>query len=525
MAGALSNAKRDLPKIRDEDRESRYGQVFGVSGPVVIAENMAGSAMYELVRVGHDELVGEVIRIDADKTTIQVYEETSGVTVGDPVLRTGKPLSVELGPGLMENIVDGIQRPLRAIQEFSQSIYIPRGINTDALDRSIKWDFSPVNFKVGDHISGGDIFGRVYENSLVDNHKIMLSPRALGTITSIAEKGSYTVEDVVLETEFEGKKTQHTMMQLWPVRAPRPTAAKLTADYPLFTGQRVLDSLFPCVQGGTTAIPGAFGAGKTVISQALSKFSNSNIIVYVGCGERGNEMAEVLMEFPELTLDVGDRQEPIMKRTTLVANTSNMPVAAREASIYTGITLAEYWRDQGSNVAMMADSTSRWAEALREISGRLAEMPADSGYPAYLSTKLASFYERAGKVTCLGNPVREGTVSIVGAVSPPGGDFSDPVTAATLSIVQVFWGLDKKLAQRKHFPSVNWNVSYSKYIKVLEPHYQSTDAAFIQNRNKTKEILQKEDDLAEIVQLVGKSALGEADKVTLEVAPERNERV
>ncbi|KAG8760531.1 H(+)-transporting V1 sector ATPase subunit A [Ceratobasidium sp. 423] len=346
----------------------------------------------------------------------------------------------------------------------------------------------------------------------------MLPPRALGTITSIAEKGSYTVGDTVLEVEFDGKKTQHTMMHLWPVRAPRPTAAKLTADYPLFTGQRVLDSLFPCVQGGTTAIPGAFGAGKTVISQALSKFSNSNIIVYVGCGERGNEMAEVLMEFPELKLDVGDRQEPIMKRTTLVANTSNMPVAAREASIYTGITLAEYWRDQGSNVAMMADSTSRWAEALREISGRLAEMPADSGYPAYLSTKLASFYERAGKVTCLGNPQREGTVSIVGAVSPPGGDFSDPVTAATLSIVQVFWGLDKKLAQRKHFPSVNWNVSYSKYIQILESHYQSTDPGFVSSRNKTKEILQKEDDLAEIVQLVGKSALGEADKVTLEVA-------
>ncbi|KAF8682669.1 V-type ATPase [Rhizoctonia solani] len=514
QAGALQNAKRDLPKIRDEDRESRYGQVFGVSGPVVIAENMAGSAMYELVRVGHDELVGEVIRIDADKTTIQVYEETSGVTVGDPVLRTGKPLSVELGPaGLMENIVDGIQRPLRAIQESSKSIYIPRGINTDALDRSIKWDFTPGQFKAS--LSQGTA---VYENSLVDNHKIMLPPRALGTITSIAEKGSYTVEDTVLEVEFDGKKTQHTMMQLWPVRAPRPTAAKLTADYPLFTGQRVLDSLFPCVQGGTTAIPGAFGAGKTVISQALSKFSNSNIIVYVGCGERGNEMAEVLMEFPELNLDIGDRQEPIMKRTTLVANTSNMPVAAREASIYTGITLAEYWRDQGSNVAMMADSTSRWAEALREISGRLAEMPADSGYPAYLSTKLASFYERAGKVTCLGNPQREGTVSIVGAVSPPGGDFSDPVTAATLSIVQVFWGLDKKLAQRKHFPSVNWNLSYSKYIQILEGHYQSTDPGFIGSRNKTKEILQKEDDLAEIVQLVGKSALGEADKVTLEVA-------
>jgi len=308
-------------------------------------------------------------------------------------------------------------------------------------------------------------------------------------------------------------------MQIWPVRAARPVADKLTADYPLLTGQRVLDSLFPCVQGGTTAIPGAFGAGKTVISQALSKFSNSDIIVYVGCGERGNEMAEVLMEFPQLTMDLGGgRQEPIMKRTTLVANTSNMPVAAREASIYTGITLSEYWRDQGTNVSMMADSTSRWAEALREISGRLAEMPADSGYPAYLGTKLASFYERAGKVKCLGNPVRGGTVSIVGAVSPPGGDFSDPVTSATLGIVQVFWGLDKKLAQRKHFPSVNWNLSYSKYIKVLEPYYVNNAPNFIDYRSRAKEILQKEEDLAEIVQLVGKSALGETEKVTLEVA-------
>ncbi|KAG6813115.1 hypothetical protein H0H92_013969 [Tricholoma furcatifolium] len=518
MAGALSNARRDLPKIRDEDRESRFGQVFGVSGPVVVAENMIGAAMYELVRVGHDELVGEVIRIEADKATIQVYEETTGVTVGDPVLRTGKPLSVELGPGLMGNIVDGIQRPLRSIQELSKSIYIPRGINTEALDRNVQWDFKPATFKVGDHISGGDIFGGVYENSLLDNHKIMLSPRALGTITHIAEKGSYAVNDIVLETEFEGKTTKHTMMQLWPVRAPRPIAEKKTADFPLLTGQRILDALFPCVQGGTTAIPGAFGCGKTVISQALSKYSNSDIIVYVGCGERGNEMAEVLMEFPELTMEIGDRKEPIMKRTALVANTSNMPVAAREASIYTGITLSEYFRDQGSNVSMMADSTSRWAEALREISGRLAEMPADSGYPAYLGAKLASFYERAGKVVCLGNPSREGTVSIVGAVSPPGGDFSDPVTSATLGIVQVFWGLDKKLAQRKHFPSVNWSVSYSKYTKVLEPYYESTEPGFVELRTKTKEILQKEEDLAEIVQLVGKSALGENDKITLEVA-------
>lgn len=372
--------------------------------------------------------------------------------------------------------------------------------------------------QVGDHISGGDIYGDVYENSLLNEHKIMLGPRARGTIKHIAEKGAYTVDDVILETEFEGKTTKHTMCQLWPVRAPRPTAEKLIADTPLLTGQRILDSLFPCVQGGTTAIPGAFGCGKTVISQALSKFSNSDIITYVGCGERGNEMAEVLAEFPELTLMRDGKEQPIMKRTTLVANTSNMPVAAREASIYTGITLSEYFRDQGYNVAMMADSTSRWAEALREISGRLAEMPADSGYPAYLGAKLASFYERAGKVTCLGSPNRNGSVSIVGAVSPPGGDFSDPVTSATLGIVGAFWGLDKKLAQRKHFPSVNWDVSYSDYVSTLEPYYETNYKGFISLRTTAKALLQKDSELAEIVQLVGKSALGEPDKVTLEVA-------
>ncbi|KPV75838.1 uncharacterized protein RHOBADRAFT_26053 [Rhodotorula graminis WP1] len=517
MAGAMDHVKKTI-RIQDEDRESKFGSVFSVSGPVVIAEKMAGAAMYELVRVGHDELVGEIIRIEGDKATIQVYEETSGMTIGDPVLRTGKPLSVELGPGLMGNIYDGIQRPLKAIAEKSDSIYIPRGINTSALDRTIKWDFEPVNFKVGDHISGGDIFGKVYENSLVSEHKIMLNPRAMGTVTHIAEKGAYNVDDVVLETEFEGKKTTHTLFQLWPVRAPRPTGDKLQADTPLLTGQRVLDSLFPCVQGGTTAIPGAFGCGKTVISQAVSKFSNSDIIIYVGCGERGNEMAEVLMEFPELSIDVNGTQEPIMKRTTLVANTSNMPVAAREASIYTGITLSEYFRDQGRDVAMMADSSSRWAEALREISGRLAEMPADSGYPAYLGAKLAGFYERAGKAVCLGSPNRTGSTTIIGAVSPPGGDFSDPVTTATLGIVQVFWGLDKKLAQRKHFPSVNWNVSYSNYTRVLQPYYESTEPDFLHYRNVAKQILQKEDELAEIVQLVGKSSLGEGDKVTLDVA-------
>lgn len=518
MAGALENAQRDLPKIRDAERERDYGYVFSVSGPVVVADRMSGTAMYELVRVGHDELVGEVIRIDGDKATLQVYEETAGLTVGDPVLKSGKPLSVELGPGLCSNIFDGIQRPLEAIRDVSGSIYIPRGIATPALNKATMWDFDPLTFKVGDHITGGDVYGKVYENTLVTRHNIMLPPKARGTITYIAPKGQYNLTDIVLETEFGGEKTEYTMLQLWPVRSPRPVAEKLPADFPLLTGQRVLDALFPCVQGGTTAIPGAFGCGKTVISQSLSKYSNSDVIIYVGCGERGNEMAEVLMDFPQLSIEVEGRKESIMKRTTLVANTSNMPVAAREASIYTGITLSEYFRDQGKNVAMMADSTSRWAEALREISGRLAEMPADSGYPAYLGARLASFYERAGKVVCLGNPKREGSVSVVGAVSPPGGDFSDPVTASTLSIVQVFWGLDKKLAQRKHFPSLNWSISYSKYLKVLEPYYERVDPEFINLRTKAKEILQQEEDLAEIVQLVGKSALGEADKITLEVA-------
>ncbi|KAJ2160120.1 H(+)-transporting V1 sector ATPase subunit A [Coemansia sp. RSA 552] len=952
MAGGLENAARALKRLDEDANEADFGAVFSVSGPVVIAEKMIGSAMHELVRVGHEALVGEVIRIEGDKATIQVYEETAGLTVGDPVLRSGKPLSVELGPGLSSNIFDGIQRPLKAIQETSQSIYIPRGIDTPALDKEREWEFEPAALSVGDHVAGGDVFGTVYENSLLRNHLMMLAPNARGTITYIAPAGKYTVEDVILETEFEGVKSEHTMMQVWPVRLPRPATDKLAADHPLLTGQRVLDALFPCVQGGTTAIPGAFGCGKTVISQSLSKYSNSDFIVYVGCfargtavlmadgsemsvenievgdrvlgkdglprevialprghdtmyevtestsdsapvgsasfvcnsmhklvveteqrvevstrvvrgaeqtyvtyydldeltdssdghlydmvrlhsksfehsvhgadgarrkaqefadslsrdaiewtieagdvesmssqvrqatyqmwapvlvesptlalaaasaglaeeavlpaayllglwagsghsarmcfsvrasdaqltervrrygdmlglhlatapngttvqlrsdgarlhssadnalwaiiselglgkgdqaipsflradtievrehflagmidaggrvekaaalaatiapssaaasedlvilarslgirtsvdggkisaslgaskqpgacavtlagsaalesvlakcaadsksvaapltvtrtcqrfafdikqlpaddyfgltleddsdhqfmlanlcvmhncGERGNEMSEVLMDFPQLTTEVDGRQEPIMQRTTLVANTSNMPVAAREASIYTGITVSEYFRDQGKHVAMIADSTSRWAEALREISGRLAEMPADSGYPAYLGARLASFYERAGKVKCLGGPERMGSVSVVGAVSPPGGDFSDPVTSATLGIVQVFWGLDKKLAQRKHFPSVNWSLSYSKYTNALEPYYEQADPEFVPLRTKCKEILQTEEALSEIVQLVGKSALAESDKITLEVA-------
>lgn len=508
-----------LPLVRDAERESEYGYVFSVSGPVVVAEGMAGSAMYELVRVGHEELLGEVIRIDNDKATIQVYEETSGLTAGDPVLRTGRPLCVELGPGLCGNIFDGIQRPLESIQALSGSIYIPRGINPTSLSREHGWEFIPErSLAVGSHISGGDVIGSVPENSLV-THPILVPPKARGTITFIAPHGNYTLLDTILEAEFEGTTTKYTMLQVWPVRTPRPVAEKLPAATPLITGQRVLDALFPCVQGGTTAIPGAFGCGKTVISQSLSKYSNSDVIVYVGCGERGNEMAEVMMDFPSLTIKTPEGiEESIMKRTTLVANTSNMPVAAREASIYTGITLAEYFRDQGKHVAMMADSTSRWAEALREISGRLAEMPADSGYPAYLGARLASFYERAGRSRCLGSPVREGSVSIVGAVSPPGGDFSDPVTSATLGIVQVFWGLDKKLAQRKHFPSVNWSLSYSKYTKALDPYYEELDPEFVRLRTRVKEILQMEEDLAEIVQLVGKSALAEVDKITLDLA-------
>ncbi|XP_072774532.1 V-type proton ATPase catalytic subunit A isoform X2 [Taeniopygia guttata] len=457
---------------RLEESESLVGTVHGVSGPVVTATRMAGAAMYELVRVGHAELVGEIIRLEGDMATLQVYEETSGLQVGDPVRRTGTPLAVELGPGILGSIFDGIQRPLRDIAAATGSIYIPRGTNVPALPRHLDWDFVP----------------------------------------------SKDLRDVVLELEFQGVREPLSMIQLWPVRQVRPVAEKLPGNHPLLTGQRVLDALFPCVQGGTTAIPGAFGCGKTVISQALSKFSNSDVIVYVGCGERGNEMAEVLRDFPELTMEVGGRSESIMKRTTLVANTSNMPVAAREASIYTGITLAEYFRDMGLHSCLLADSTSRWAEALREISGRLAEMPADSGYPAYLGARLASFYERAGRARCLGSPEREGSVSIVGAVSPPGGDFSDPVTSATLGIVQVFWGLDKKLAQRKHFPSVNWLISYSRSLRALEPHYERAHPELPALRDRARRILQEEEELAEIVQLVGKASLAEGDKVTLEVA-------
>ncbi|NXA01771.1 VATA ATPase, partial [Nesospiza acunhae] len=394
---------------RLEERESLVGAVHGVSGPVVTATRMAGAAMYELVRVGHAELVGEIIRLEGDMATLQVYEETSGVQVGDPVRRTGTPLSVELGPGILGSIFDGIQRPLRDIAEATRSIYIPRGTNVPALPRHLDWDFVPSkNLRVGSHVTGGDIYGSVAENSLLQ-HRLMVPPRSRGTVTYIAPPGHYKVTDVVLELEFQGVREPLSMIQVWPVRQVRPVAEKLPANHPLLTGQRVLDALFPCVQGGTTAIPGAFGCGKTVISQSLSKYSNSDVIVYVGCGERGNEMSEVLRDFPEVT---APRRAPRQPGDTATAGTAGWHCDTKG---HRGITLAEYFRDMGLHSCLLADSTSRWAEALREISGRLAEMPADSGYPAYLGARLASFYERAGRARCLGSPEREGSVSIVGA--------------------------------------------------------------------------------------------------------------
>eukprot|EP00924_Labyrinthula_sp_SR-Ha-C_P008342 maker-scaffold_11-snap-gene-10.11-mRNA-1 protein AED:0.03 eAED:0.03 QI:55/1/1/1/0.66/0.5/4/51/615 len=510
--------------MTDPDKESNYGYVLRVSGPLVVGAKMGGSAMYELVRVGTQLLVGEIIKLEGDTASIQVYEDTSGLVVGDPILRTNAPLSLELGPGIMNNIFDGIQRPLEQIQKESTSVggvFIDKGITCNALDRTKTWDFKSRGLKVGDIVSGGDVLGSVFENEIVSEHKVLVPPNISGKIVEVYAEGSQNMnikEQVCCVEDVNGKKHNLTLMHEWPVRKARPVAEKLAGNHALITGQRVIDTLFPSVLGGTCAVPGAFGCGKTVISQALAKYSNTGAVIYVGCGERGNEMAEVLADFPELTTEVNGKKLPVMLRTCLVANTSNMPVAAREASIYTGITLAEYYRDMGIDVAMMADSTSRWAEALRELSGRLGEMPADSGYPAYLGARLAAFYERAGRVSCLGSPDREGSITVVGAVSPPGGDFSDPVTSATLGIVQVFWGLDKKLAQRKHFPSVNWNISYTKYMQVLGPMFETIAPQYTGLQNSVKRVLAEETSLAEIVQLVGKDSLSEDQKVTLEVA-------
>jgi len=511
-----------------EEDERDFGRVLKVAGPLVVAEKMRGAAMYELVRVGYYKLVGEIIKLEQDRASIQVYEDTSGLTVGDPVHRRRQLLSVELGPGIMRSIFDGIQRPLNTIRELSgNSPFIPRGIDVPALDHSKKWQFKPVNFKEAEAIEGGAIFAEVYENEVFTSHKIMVPPNLLkggGSVVKVYGDGTdgheeFTLDDVVMEVvdELTLEKVELKMSHFWPVRMPRP-AIKLPGEKALITGQRVIDTLFPSTLGGTCTVPGAFGCGKTVISQALSKYANTDGIIYVGCGERGNEMAEVLSDFPELKMNHNGKEVDVMNRTCLVANTSNMPVAAREASIYTGITMAEYYRDMGNNIAMMADSTSRWAEALREISGRLGEMPADSGYPAYLGARLAAFYERAGRCKLYGSPEREGSVTVVGAVSPPGGDFSDPVCAATLLIVQVFWALDKKLAQRKHFPSLNWLTSYSRYDEVLVPYFEKIEGDYGRLRKKVRSILQMEDTLKETVQLVGKDSLSEDQKVILFVA-------
>lgn len=509
------------------EKESDYGFVLRVSGPLVVGTKMSGSAMYELVRVGHQMLVGEIIKLEGDTASIQVYEDTSGLTVGDPILRTRAPLSLELGPGIMNEIFDGIQRPLATIKEISgDGIFIDKGITCNALDRKKTWQYTPdKKIREGDIISGGDIFGFVYENQIMNKHAIMCPPNVRGTVVKVygadtdGKDEGFHVSDTVLSIRSDdGKVHDLSLMHYWPVRKPRPTVEKLAGNNALITGQRVIDALFPSVLGGTCAVPGAFGCGKTVISQALAKYSNTQAVVYVGCGERGNEMAEVLADFPELMMEHEGKSLPVMLRTVLVANTSNMPVAAREASIYTGITLSEYYRDMGLNVAMMADSTSRWAEALREISGRLGEMPADAGYPAYLGARLAAFYERAGRVSCLGSPEREGSITVVGAVSPPGGDFSDPVTSATLGIVQVFWGLSKRLAMRKHFPSVDWNVSYTKYMNVLGPMFEQMAPEYGNLRATMQRILAEEMSLTEIVQLVGSDSLSEDQKVTLETA-------
>ena len=479
-----------------------------ISGPVVTAVGF-NAHMYDVVKVGNEKLMGEVIKITGENIIIQVYEATDGIRPGEPVENTGMSLAVQLGPGLLKSIYDGIQRPLEVLMEKMGS-FIERGVTAPGLDRATKWDFVPV-VKAGDKVVPGSILGTVQETSSI-LHKIMVPPNMKGGVVKEIKGGSFTVEEVICSLE-DG--TTITMMQKWPVRVPRPVIEKMNPDIPLVTGQRILDGLFPIAKGGTAAIPGPFGSGKTVTQQALAKWSDAQIVVYIGCGERGNEMTEVLTEFPELEDPKTGR--PLMERTVLIANTSNMPVAAREASVYTGITIAEYFRDQGYDVSLMADSTSRWAEAMREISSRLEEMPGEEGYPAYLSARLSEFYERAGRVTTLSN--EKGSVTVIGAVSPPGGDFSEPVTQNTLRIVKVFWALDAKLSQRRHFPAINWLNSYSLYLNVLNPWYdKNISPEWNPLRNWAMAVLQKESELQEIVQLVGSDALPEEEQITIEVA-------
>ncbi len=491
------------------------GKIVKVSGPLVVATGMQEANMADVVRVGEQRLIGEILNMTGDAASIQVYEETSGLGPGAEVVTTGAPLSVELGPGLIENIYDGIQRPLEVIREVSGSNNLPRGVEVPALDREKKWEFTPV-VKPGDQVTGGDVLGTVQETDSI-LHKIMLPPKMKGTIVSI-QSGSFTVtEPVYVLQQEDGSQVELPMMQKWPVRVGRPYKHKYPPTIPLQSGQRIVDTFFPVAKGGTAAIPGPFGSGKTVMQHALAKWSDVDLVVYIGCGERGNEMTDVLREFPEL-VDPRTGQS-LMKRTVLIANTSDMPVAAREASIYTGITIAEYFRDMGYAVAVIADSTSRWAEALREMSGRLEEMPGEEGYPAYLSSRLAQFYERAGSVACIGSDGRRGSLTAVGAVSPPGGDLSEPVSQATMRIVKVFWALDSSLAYRRHFPAINWLNSYSLYLDSLKPWYdEHLGKEFLQNREWAMGVLQEEANLNEIVQLVGKDSLSAGDQITLETA-------
>jgi V/A-type H+-transporting ATPase subunit A len=490
------------------------GRIVKVSGPLVVAEGLSNANMADVVKVGKLGLRGEILTMTGDRASIQVYEETAGIGPGDQVSTTGAPLSVELGPGLLENIYDGIQRPLTEIRAIAGST-ITRGIDIPALNREKKWEFTP-SANVGDSVEPGDIIGTVQETPSIV-HKIMVPHGIKGTVEKIFD-GSFTVTQTVAAVKLEdGSIREITMMQKWPVRKSRPYKHKYLPSQPLCSGQRVIDTFFPIAKGGTAAVPGPFGSGKTVVQHALAKWSDVDVVVYIGCGERGNEMTDVLMEFPQLTDPTSG--EPLMKRTVLIANTSDMPVAAREASIYTGITIAEYFRDMGYDVAIIADSTSRWAEALREISGRLEEMPGEEGYPAYLASRLTQFYERAGIVECVGSQSRRGSLTAIGAVSPPGGDLSEPVSQSTMRIVKVFWGLDAGLAHARHFPAINWLNSYSLYLDNLRPWFdENLGKSFLKNREKAMAILQEESELQEIVKLVGIDSLSDKDRLTLETA-------
>ena len=492
----------------------KTGRIIKVSGPLVVAEGMEEANIYDVVKVGEKKLIGEIIEMRGDKASIQVYEETTGIGTGDPVITTGEPLSLELGPGLIESMFDGIQRPLDAFERAAKSPFLVRGIAVNALDREKVWTFVPT-VKEGDEVEAGDVIGTVQETAVV-LHKIMVPYGVSGKVKSI-KGGDFTVDSIVCVVETAKGDRELSLMQKWPARKGRPYATKLKPDAPMTTGQRVIDTFFPVTKGGAAAVPGPFGAGKTVTQHQIAKWGAAEIVVYVGCGERGNEMTDVLNEFPEL-IDPKTGQS-LMKRTVLIANTSNMPVAAREASIYTGITIAEYFRDMGYSVSIMADSTSRWAEALREMSGRLEEMPGDEGYPAYLGSRLAEYYERAGRVICLGKDGREGAVTAIGAVSPPGGDISEPVTQSTLRIVKVFWGLDAQLAYKRHFPAINWLSSYSLYADTVDAYFNREVAPdWSELRMEAMALLQEEASLEEIVRLIGIDALSAQDRLKLEVA-------